>query len=148
MCADAPSSTDKTTPRSSWRAPPAAFAWLALLAALVALARALGPAALRHLPTCPLHEWTGLFCPSCGATRTVYHLLRGELLAACSANALVVLSLGAAALAWLTRTWLAPRLRRLGPRARGAALLAAAVVAVVFAILRNLHASPFAWLAP
>jgi len=145
MRADVPSSAGRTTPRSGWRAPPAAFAWLALLAALVALARALGPAALRHLPTCPLHEWTGLFCPSCGATRAVYHLLRGELLAACSANALAVLAITGAALA---RPWLAPRLRRLGPRARGAALLAAAVVAVVFAILRNLHASPFTWLAP
>jgi len=143
MRPDAPPSAGRTTPRLNRRVPPAAFAWLALLAALVALARALGPAALRHLPTCPLHEWTGLFCPSCGATRAVYHLLRGELLAACSANALAVLAITGAALAWLARPWLAPRLRRLGPRARGAALLAAAVVAVVFAILRNLHASPF-----
>jgi hypothetical protein len=148
MRADVPSSAGRTTPRSSWRAPPAAFAWLALLAALAALARALGPAALRHLPTCPLHEWTGYFCPGCGTTRAVYHLLRGEVLAACSANALVVLSLGAAPLAWLMRPWLTPRLRRLGPRARGAVVLAAGVLVVLFGILRNLHASPFAWLAP
>jgi hypothetical protein len=148
MRPDAPSSAGSTTPRSSWRVPPAALAWLALLAALVALARALGPAALRHLPTCPLHEWTGVFCPSCGATRAVYHLLRGELPAACSANALAVLALCAGGIAWLARPWLAPRLRRFGPRARGAVLLAAGVLVVLFGILRNLHASPFTWLAP
>lgn len=30
------------------------------------------------LPPCPIHYWTGFYCPGCGSTRSCQFLLRGE----------------------------------------------------------------------
>jgi hypothetical protein len=125
-----------------------ATAALGAVALLAIAARALGPGMLRHLPACPLHEWTGLYCPGCGTTRAIYHLLRGEWLAACSANLLAVVAMVLGAIAWITRPWLELRLACLGPRSRVVALLAGALIVVVFGVLRNLSGTPFGWLAP
>ncbi|HVP14670.1 MAG TPA: DUF2752 domain-containing protein [Terriglobales bacterium] len=125
-----------------------ATAGLGAVAALAIIARVLGPGALRHLPACPLHEWTGLYCPGCGTTRAIYHLLRGECVAACSANLLAVVAIALGAIAWVARPWLAPRLARWSARSRGIALIAAALIVIAFGVLRNLSGTPFAWLAP
>ena len=42
---------------------------------------------------CPLHEWTGLNCITCGATRAFFSLLQGDFLTALQQNALLVISL-------------------------------------------------------
>jgi hypothetical protein len=101
-----------------------------------------------HLPACPLHELTGLWCPGCGLTRATHALLRGHIGPALGYNVLVPFFLAAIVLGWwawvrssLGRTplrWVA----RLSPRAGALAI----VVLIVFGVLRNL--SPFAALAP
>ena len=50
------------------------------------------------LPVCYFHEWTGLPCPSCGATRLVESMLSGDLLGAARWNPLLFLVLAGVAL--------------------------------------------------
>ena len=45
------------------------------------------------LPPCPLQALTGLSCPFCGVTRMTYALLPGDVAAAWSLNAIVLLAL-------------------------------------------------------
>jgi hypothetical protein len=47
------------------------------------------PAAL-HLPGCPIHEWTGFYCPGCGTTRAIHHLLNLEFTTAFRCNPMFV----------------------------------------------------------
>jgi hypothetical protein len=49
-------------------------------------------------PICIFKEWTGLPCPTCGATRMIEALLSGEILAAASWNPLLFAGLAALAL--------------------------------------------------
>ncbi len=64
-------------------------------------------------PTCLFHQLTGLNCPGCGATRSLYALLHGNLSIALRDNALFVLSLGAGGIfgarflleKWRNRLW-------------------------------------------
>src|SRR5437868_4607634 len=44
----------------------------------------------RFFPKCYLHEWTGLHCPGCGATRALHHLAHGRILTALRFNPLVI----------------------------------------------------------
>lgn len=46
-----------------------------------------------YLPACGFHQLTGLYCPGCGATRAVFHLLHGELELALRSNFLFVFGL-------------------------------------------------------
>jgi len=103
------------------------------------------PATAWFLPVCPLHVLTGLHCPGCGATRALHELARGHIGTALRLNALVTLTLPAAAGVWLARRrgWdLVPRLGR----PVGLCLLIGVVV--VFGIARNIPVYPFALLAP
>jgi len=50
------------------------------------------------LPVCHLREWTGIPCPTCGATRMVQAVLAGEPGRAFSANPLLFLGLAGVAL--------------------------------------------------
>jgi hypothetical protein len=56
-------------------------------------------------PRCPIHQFTGLLCPGCGATRAIAALLHGDVVQALHWNALVVALLpallGCALVAWL-----------------------------------------------
>ena len=47
------------------------------------------PAAL-HLPGCPIYELTGLYCPGCGTTRAIHHLLNLEFATAFRCNPMFV----------------------------------------------------------
>ena len=55
---------------------------------------------LTFAPSCILKELTGVPCPTCGATRSVVHLARGEFFASFGMNPLVSLCLVIAALAF------------------------------------------------
>ena len=44
-------------------------------------------------PSCPFRMLTGLQCPGCGATRSVYNLLHGHPIAAFELNPLLMISL-------------------------------------------------------
>lgn len=103
--------------------------------------------------TCPWLAVTGFFCPFCGSTRMVLAVVDGDLAAAASYNA-PVLVLGAI-LAVLWTTWTLRRLGVLpqlpalpGPRARRWILGTVAALAIAFTIARNLPWPPFVALAP
>ena len=89
---------------------------------------------------CPFKLLTGLDCPGCGSLRAVNDLTNGHLVAAASSNLLFVTMLPVAVLmwaAWVRRSWLGlPAPTRSGRAAR-ATWMAAAVVAVVFTVVRN-----------
>ena len=101
-----------------------------------------------HLPVCPFHELTGLWCPGCGLTRATHALLRGNVGAALGYNLLFPFFLGAIIVGWLA--WVRSALgrapigwvTRISPRS---GIVIAGVLAV-FGVLRNL--TPFAALAP
>jgi len=105
------------------------------------------PSKTPFYPPCLFHEATGLYCPGCGSTRALNHLLHGELLDALHANALAVVAVPV-----LGGLVLRQALRRRPPVA-GARIwpiwivLLVAVVAT-FGVLRNLPGRPFSWLAP
>jgi hypothetical protein len=95
-----------------------------------------------HLPLCPLHAMTGLWCPLCGSTRAGYAMLHGQFGVALHDNALVVLGLPVLLLLWLRRT-AGGGTGRLVPAWLFWPSLA---VAIAFGVLRNLPSG--SWLAP
>ena len=97
------------------------------------------------VPLCLVHRLTGLDCPGCGATRAVHALLDGDLPLALRNNVLIVVALpiaGAGLVLWAVRR---VQGRVLGPPPP-AVLVTLAVLALVFAVLRNLQA--FWFIAP
>jgi hypothetical protein len=97
---------------------------------------------------CPWLLLTGTYCPGCGGLRAVNDLTNGDLAAAASSNLLFVASLPVLVLWWAStvRDRWQGRVRRLAARRHGMLAVAFLVVALVFAVVRNL---PFgAWLAP
>jgi hypothetical protein len=125
------------------------YARVLIPAALVLIAGALlhsyAPAAL-HLPECPFHAMTRLYCPGCGSTRALHHLLNLEFITALRCNLLAVVGLpfvlahfaltGARRLGW-TRGKLGNL--KFDPSAN--TIMALVVLVVVWSIVRNL---PFA----
>ncbi len=95
-----------------------------------------------HLPLCPLHAMTGLWCPLCGSTRAGYALLHGHLAVAVQDNVLFVAALPVLLLLWFRRA-AAGGTGRLVP---SWLVWSALAVAVGFGVLRNLPAG--SWLAP
>jgi hypothetical protein len=55
-----------------------------------ALVLRLYPPTSLHLPPCPFHALTGLYCPGCGSTRALHHLLNFEFVTALKCNFLAV----------------------------------------------------------
>ena len=51
------------------------------------------PSRFNFYPHCPIHEYFGILCPGCGATRALSVLMRGHLLEAMRLNTLFVLLL-------------------------------------------------------
>lgn len=96
-----------------------------------------------HVPLCPLHAATGLWCPLCGATRASHALLHGQWTTALHDNLLFVLLLPLLLAAWWR--WAGPTTdrARLLPRPAFAGLV---LLAALFGVLRNLPIG--SWLAP
>ena len=62
-----------------------------LFATLVAVAVfAVDPSHVSLFPPCPLHRYTGLWCPGCGTTRALHQLLHGNVAAAFHFNPLAI----------------------------------------------------------
>ncbi|WP_211233956.1 DUF2752 domain-containing protein [Chitinilyticum litopenaei] len=95
---------------------------------------------------CIFYELTGFYCPGCGATRAVYALLHLDPARALRKNALLVL-VGLPLLAFTLLNHLGPR-RLLALRAEGRLWAAFGVLALLFAVLRNIPQAPFNLLAP
>jgi hypothetical protein len=91
------------------------------------------------LPACPIHQYLGVLCPGCGATRAMLALLHGRMSDAVRWNALFVLLLPLA-------IWFGAESYRRAVKARefewpqvpAAVVYAVAVAACVFTVLRNL----------
>ena len=110
----------------------------AAAAAAAAYVGAVDPNKPGHYPTCPFLWLTGLYCPGCGALRTVHALTHGDLRTAVSLNVLVLAGfvlLGVIWTRWLVREW------RGVPRSTVApawSLRVMAGVVIVFWVVRNL----------
>ena len=85
-------------------------------------------------PACPIHQFTGLLCPGCGATRALAALLHGDIRTAFHLNALLVASIPFA----LAYAALAPH-QRPGAELPKAAAWTLAFAATAFTIARNIH---------
>lgn len=97
------------------------------------------------IPLCVVYHLTGLHCPGCGAIRSVHALLEGDLALALRNNAMIIGALPFVALA--IGRWALRRVRGLPtPMPPTWAVISAAVVAITFAVARNLPA--FWFLAP
>jgi hypothetical protein len=94
----------------------------------------------RHVPLCPLHASTGLWCPLCGGLRAVDALAHGDVLAALHLNLLVVFG-APVAVAWWLDTVLRERRGSSTRRVPRVAYVALVGAALVFGVVRNL---PFA----
>jgi len=99
------------------------------------------------LPPCPIHAYTGLFCPGCGATRAMHALVHGDVLQAMAMNPVFTLALPLLSLLLLDKlTRLPPRLSALALRVSDARPWA--VLLLGYTLLRNLPWAPFNLLAP
>jgi Protein of unknown function (DUF2752) len=128
----------------------------AMMMALVVLAtsgavllRLLDPAHSLVFPPCPLHYFTGLYCPGCGSLRAMHALLHGDLRQALAMNSLTVILLpfiGYGLISEIYRhLWGRPIV---GTRLPANWIWALFAVIVLFGIARNLPFHPFDLLAP
>jgi hypothetical protein len=126
--------------------------WIAVAVVSVAILAAgavlyfFNPSTHGFYPICLFHQLTGLNCPGCGGTRSVYALLHGNIAQALKDNALFILLLPAAA---LRGAWLAGKKHRgkpIGQFFPARFLWALLAATVIFTVLRNLPA--FAFLSP
>ncbi len=111
----------------------------AIAAVAVGADRAVDPTST-HVPLCPLHALTGIWCPFCGGLRSAYELTRLHFSAAVHYNVMFVLALPVLAALWVDWAGRAHRgqPRRVMPRS---VTLAVVIALVAFTVLRNL---PFA----
>ena len=95
----------------------------------------------RHVPLCPLHAATGLWCPLCGGLRAADSLAHGRVLTALHENALFVTSLPLLFACWVYLVVQSSTRRgRTLPLARFVPLLIA--IALAFTVVRNLPFVP------
>ena len=100
-------------------------------------------------PTCPLNEYTGLYCPGCGTQRAAHEILHGNIIQAFGLNALFTLSVPFAIYYTFVEFFnrLAKTdLKNIELSNRSISILL--IIAGLFMILRNLNFPPFNWLAP
>ena len=114
------------------------FLLLGAVACAVLLAAPPGSPRAKWLPKCMFYQWTGLYCPGCGATRALSALIHGDITASLHHNILLIP--GGAMLAVLI---VKPEISLKRPVA-----VAIAAVVIGFAILRNIPVAPFTYLAP
>jgi hypothetical protein len=89
-----------------------------------------------HVPLCPLHALSGIWCPLCGGLRAADSLAHGRLVTALHENALFVTALPLLFAGWLY--WmLQAGSGRPRPKLPRAAAIVLIVVAVGFTVVRN-----------
>jgi hypothetical protein len=133
--------TTATGPRVGWAAPLAAAGVAVAGLAYVGL---VDPASGGPFVPCPFHELTGWWCPGCGMTRGLHHLLQGDVAAAISSN--VFLPLLVVVVAWTWLGWASRRVPSIGRVVPGWVWFTLAGVAAAYGVLRNVPA--FTALAP
>ncbi|HZQ46975.1 MAG TPA: DUF2752 domain-containing protein [Verrucomicrobiae bacterium] len=121
---------------------------LLLITAGVVLFR-FNPSQYNFYPRCTLYVVTGLYCPGCGSQRALYHLLHGHLATALRCNALLILALPVLASIFVRYAGRWAANKQMPPfviQTWWVKLLIGALF--LFAILRNIHCSPFIYLTP
>lgn len=107
------------------------------------------PVESRWFPPCPFKYLTGWYCPGCGSTRALHHLLHGRLTAAFGYNPLMVSSVPFLLVNAVGRILPANKGRLFDERGFSPAVIVSILVCVVlFGALRNLPMFPFSFLAP
>jgi len=101
------------------------------------------PATHNFYPVCLFHKLTGLNCPGCGATRSLYALLHGNFALAFRDNALFILTLATltARGLWFAVRFFSGRPAGIFPPPKSLWIFLA--VALLFGVFRNLPAFPF-----
>lgn len=120
-----------------------------LITATAAILFLFNPQVSSIYPTCPLNQYTGLYCPGCGTQRAAHEILHGNITQAFSLNALFTLSVPFAIYYTfieffnkLART----NVKNISLNTRN--IIIFLIIAVVFMLLRNINIAPFDWLAP
>ena len=107
------------------------------------------PAHSLIFPPCPLHYFTGLYCPGCGSLRALHALLHGDLRQAIAMNALTVILLPFIGFGLVSEIYMQFRERPLvAMRMPANCIRTLFAVIVLFGIARNLPFHPFDLLAP
>lgn len=117
--------------------------WVVIAAAVAAgllVLFVLDPATAPFYPNCMFHSVTGLDCPVCGTSRALHHLLHGHFVAAWRLNALVVVALPLIGAAIALRHGSGRGARFVAGLNRPAWWWALLAVALLFTVVRNLHA--------
>lgn len=100
-----------------------------------------------NLPKCIFHELTGLYCPGCGAQRSLHALLNGYLSTAIDFNLLFILLLPL--IIYFILVFIIGKKHADSSFIYKPVFSTTVVVLVVsFWVLRNIPFSPFSWLAP
>ena len=104
--------------------------------AIAAILYLFPPGRYAFYPACPIHQYTGLLCPGCGATRALAALLHGHLAQAIHFNIFAVLLLPVAAVYFALAA-----ARSRFPPIPASIVYPLLALALVFGIARNV----FAW---
>lgn len=107
------------------------------------------PVTAGFFPQCPLHALTGLNCPGCGLTRGFHALFRGDVLGALHYN--LLLPIYAFIFGYLLVSMILTAVRGRGLSWSifpPAAMYGFLILALTFAVVRNLPFYPFSLLAP
>ena len=100
-----------------------------------------------YFPACVFKGATGYYCPGCGLTRSLHHLLHGRVSSAFKYNPLFVLLLPLIGYG-LVHFAFPPRSAARTSRGRSRWAWALLVVVLAYWVLRNIPVRPFSYLAP
>ena len=119
-----------------------------VLAAGVVILYWFDPSKVSFFPPCISYQLTHLYCPGCGATRAMHHLLHGHLVQAFRHNPLLLLAMPY--LVWgLVRQWREMCGTPPPPRYAPAYVIWLVLVLIVtYTVVRNIPYGPFVYLAP
>lgn len=126
-------------------------------AAFVVLGIAVGSSAVAYFnpvtvgffPKCPLYQLTGINCPGCGLTRGFHALFHGDVFGALHYNALIPIYAFVFGYLFVSLVLIAARGRGLSWKIfPPSAMYGFFILALVFAVLRNLPFYPFNLLVP
>jgi Protein of unknown function (DUF2752). len=108
------------------------------------------PSASHFFPVCPLYALTGFACPGCGLTRGYHALFHGDVLTALHFNALIPIYSLIFGYLFISLALLAVGGKGLSFAVFGKpwVLWSAAILALAFAVVRNVPAYPFILLYP